>query len=96
MTASLLAQAAADPTGVLLQYGGPVGAVAVIALGAVGVLFRLLLTAYQRERDRADRLEEEVRSLQKDAREQVVPALTRSTEAVADAMQVMSTMKFRR
>lgn len=37
-----------------------------------------------------------MRSLEKDAREKVVPALTRSTEAVADAMQVLQTMKFRR
>ena len=83
-----------DPASVLLQYGA-VGALAVVALGAVAVLFRQLLVAYQREQTRADKLEEEVRRLNEDVREQVMPALTRSTEAVSEAMLTLQTMRRR-
>jgi hypothetical protein len=80
-----LAQAA-DPTSILVQYGA-VGVLAVVGLIGVKILFQQQLAAYQRERDRADRLEQELRALNVDVREQVMPALTRSTEAVTEAMK---------
>lgn len=85
MAMLLLAQAA-DPSTGFLQYGA-VGLFVIVLLGFVKVLFQKQVETFQRERDRADRLEQELRALNVDVREQVMPALTRSTEAVTEAMK---------
>jgi hypothetical protein len=90
-----IAQAAADPTGALIQYGA-VGLLAIVGLLGVKILFQRQVVAYEREVGRADRLEQELRQLNTDVREQVMPALTRSTEAVSEAMRIMQTLETRR
>lgn len=90
-----VAQAVADPTGSLIQYGA-LGILAALAVIAVRVLFKQQTAAYEREQQRADRFELELQALNKDVREDVMPALTRSTEAISGAMQMMQAMKDRR
>lgn len=85
----------ADPTGSLIQYGA-LGIFVVVLVGAVRILFAQQTAAYKREQERADRIELELRALNKDVREDVMPALTRSTEAISEAMQMMQALKDRR
>lgn len=75
-SAYLAAEAADVPIGVekLLEYG-PLGIIA-------GVLIWFARGAYQRERDRADRLEGEVRRLQDLIAERVIPVLILATSAI--------------
>lgn len=87
-----VAQTAADPAGSLIQYGA-LGVLAALAVAAVRVLFKQQTATYEREQKRADGAEQELRALNKDVREQVMPALTRSTEAVSEAMRIMQMLK---
>lgn len=90
-----MAQATSDPMSLaLLQYGG-LGVLALCAISAVRVLFKQQTATNEREQRRADGAEQELRALNKDVREQVMPALTRSTEAVSEAMRIMQTLKDR-
>lgn len=78
------ATATTDPVSdVLLQYGA-VGVIALVALLAVRVLFGRMATSLDRETQRADRLEEELRRLNETIRQEIAPALARSAEALAD------------
>lgn len=81
----LVAQAASDATGSLLQYGA-VGIVAVLALLAVRVLFTRLTAQLDRETARADRLEQELRALNAKVQEDFVPVLVDATRALASAL----------
>jgi len=79
---------AADPTSVdstLLQYGA-IGVIAVVALLAVRVLFKRETEAYDREKERADRLEAELTKLNQAIQERYLVALNDATRAVADAL----------
>jgi hypothetical protein len=78
--------AAADPvTLVLLQYGA-VGAIALLALAAVRVLFNRMSAQAERDRERADRLAEELRELNETVRTEYISTLAKATEAIADAL----------
>lgn len=72
-----------------LQYG-IVGLVALLALGAVRVLYNRDVTqrdaAYAREKDRADRLESELSKLNNAVQTQIFEALSEANKAVADAI----------
>lgn len=83
----LLAQAAtADtPMAVFLQYGA-LGAVALLALGAVRVLFQREVQAHDLERQRADRLEEELRRLNSTVQERYVSTLADATRAMSELL----------
>lgn len=67
------------------------------ALGIGGVLFLLiasgrLITAtfvYDREKQRADRLEDELRRLNQQVQEKTIPALTEASSAVREAQTFM-------
>lgn len=87
-----LAQAGVDPTSSLVQFGA-LGILAALAIVAVRVLFKQMETTHadvlKRERERADRYEQALDALNKDVREQVMPALTRSTEAVNEAIRLV-------
>lgn len=65
-----------DPTSPLVQYG------------AIGVITALLIAfargAYQREAKRADAADEEVRRLNADLRDRVVPLFTEVVRVLAD------------
>ena len=76
----------------LLQYGA-IGIIAAIALGAVRVLFKRETTAYDREKDRADRLEAELTKLNSAIQERYLVALNDATRAVADALTKLTQMK---
>lgn len=73
----------------LLQYGA-IGVIAALALGAVRVLFKRETDAYEREKDRADRLEAELMKLNQAIQERYLVALNDATRAVADALQKLS------
>ncbi len=80
--------AAGIPTsieGIFLQYG-LIGAVAL----ALGIYAR---SAIKSTEDRAQRLEDDNRRLYGIMAEQMVPALTKATEAVADASTIMSEIR---
>lgn len=84
---ALLAQAAAgDAASVINSLGLPVGFL-VLTLGALRVMWKVLAQhdsdALQRERDRGDRLELELASLNASVRDRIVPALERATSAMA-------------
>lgn len=77
---------AEDPVSmVLIQYGA-VGAIALLALAAVKVLFNRMAAQAQRESDRADRLEDELRKLNETVRTEYIGTLAKATDAIADAL----------
>jgi len=81
---------AADPTGavdlsVFAQYG------------VLGILTLMLIFfargAYQRERDRADRLETEVQRLHELILDKVIPALQSASQAAEDSTALLQAMQ---
>jgi hypothetical protein len=82
----LLAQGATGSTDVLIQYGA-LGLLCALALGAVRVLFQREARTLDLERQRADRLEDELRRLNESIHNQYVPTLTQATEAIARALK---------
>lgn len=70
---------------VLIQYGA-VGAIALMALAAVRVLFNRISETAERDRIRADRYEEELRKLNETVRTEYLGTLSKATEAIADAL----------
>lgn len=80
----LIAQA--DPVSVVLIQYGAVGAVAIMALAAVRVLYLRITETAERERARADRLEEELRKLNETVRTEYLVTLAKATEAISDAL----------
>lgn len=83
----LLATATADPTTIngVVSYGG-LGMLAAGSIAAVKILFARETAALDRERARADRLEEEVRLLNRSIHEQYLPTLTRATEVMSQVL----------
>lgn len=79
-TVVTLAQAA-DMSSVFVQYGA-LGCIALLAIGAVRVLFQREVKALDLERARADRLEEELRQLNATIRGDY-------TKTIGDATRVM-------
>lgn len=77
-----------DPS-LLAQYGA-IGIIAAMALFAVRVLFQRMIAAYDREKERADRLEEELRSMNELIRDRYLASMTRATVTVAEANQAVS------
>jgi hypothetical protein len=70
---------------VLLQYGA-IGVVALLALGAVRMLFTKMVEANKRETERGDRLEKELTDLNKAVRDQYLSTIGDATKAIADAL----------
>lgn len=83
MTTLVLHLAQAAPEQSLLQYGA-LGVLALLAIVAVRVLFREQTKAHDRDRARADRLEEALHKQNELIQERLVVTLTRATEAIAD------------
>ncbi len=85
-TTDMVAQDA-SVTGGLLQYGA-LGIIALLALGAVRVLFLRETKSLDLERQRADRLEEELRKLNAAVQEKYVTTLAQATLAIGDALEI--------
>lgn len=77
-------------TGVFLQYGA-IGAIALLALFAVRVLYNRAAQDLDYHRARADRLEDELRALNATMREQLIQVIGPATEAIGDALKVLDT-----
>jgi hypothetical protein len=75
-----------DPVSIALIQYGAVGAIAIMALFAVRVLFNRITEQSARDRDRADRLEAELRALNEAVRTEYLGTLAKATDAIADAL----------
>jgi hypothetical protein len=82
---TLLAEVA-DPSSVLLQYG-PGGALAAVALFWAWIMYKDARDNLKRERERNDALEAELRKQNDTFQQQVIPVLTRVTDALASFMR---------
>lgn len=81
-----LAQAGVDPvTSTLLQYGG-IGVIALLALAAVRVLFQREVNAHDLERQRADRLEEELRKLNSTIQDRYITTLGEASRVMVEVL----------
>lgn len=69
---------------VFLQYGA-VGLLALIGILSAKFLFDRLQLAHDREKDRADRLEEQLKQLNETMRTDYVTTLNHATQAIVDA-----------
>jgi hypothetical protein len=84
---ALLAVAqAADSASVLYQYGA-IGVFLLVAGYAVRVLFQREVAAHDLERQRADRMEAEVRRLNELIQDKMLPVLSSATQVISDALQ---------
>lgn len=77
---------AQDPVQLALIQYGAVGAIAIMALFAVRVLFNKITEQAEKDRERADRLEQELRLLNETVRTEYLGTLAKATEAIADAL----------
>jgi hypothetical protein len=75
-----------DPIGIALIQYGAVGAIAIMALFAVRVLFNKITAELEYHRQRADRAEEELRKLHEVVRNEYLGTLAKATEAIADVL----------
>jgi hypothetical protein len=71
-----------------IQYGA-IGAALVFAITAVKILFGREVEAHNREKDRADRLEGELRQLNELVRTQYVEKLAAATQTIGEALSVL-------
>jgi hypothetical protein len=72
-----------------LQYGA-IGAIALLLAFAVRALFARQVAAHERDIARADRAEAQLLALNELIREQLVVQLTRATDAIARAAEMLS------
>lgn len=75
--------------GVLLQYGA-VGAIAVLALLAVRVMFTRETRAHDADRERADRLEKELSKLNQTVQDQYLVTISAAVTAINNANQAVA------
>lgn len=74
-----------DTTPILAQYGA-LGVMVVFAGLIIRVLFQRTTEAYERERERADRMEQEVQRLNELIQEKMLPILHEATRAISEAL----------
>lgn len=76
-----------------LQYGA-IGAIALVALYAVRALYTRQQVNFEaqieRERERADRLEDELRKLNEMVRSDYIETISRASQAIVDANRAVS------
>lgn len=75
-----------DTTPILAQYGA-LGVMVIAAFVAVRILFQRTTDAYNRERERADRMEQEVQRLNLVIQEKMLPILHEATRAISEALE---------
>ncbi len=81
---------AVDPAGTVdLSIFAQYGILGVLSLG----LIMFARGAYQRERDRADRLEAENRKLNEAVQERFIPVLLSATRALEESAELMAAMQ---
>jgi hypothetical protein len=81
-----LAQAGASAdTSTLVQYGA-LGVIAILALAAVRVLFQREVNAHDLERQRADRLEEELRKLNSTIQDRYITTLGEASRVMVEVL----------
>ena len=92
---AVLAKALADATSAqqgLLQYGA-IGAIALIALYAVKVMFQRQVQSHERERAeyiaRCDRAEQQLAQINQLLRDQMVAQLTRATDVIGRVAELL-------
>lgn len=77
-----------NSTEILAQYGA-IGLIAILALAAVRVLFKREVDSHQKDIERADRLEIELRKLNETVQQQYLTVLAQATSAMSEAFAVM-------
>lgn len=70
----------------LPQYGA-IGILALAAILAVRVLFKMQVEAFNRERARSEKLEDELRKLNEDVRDKYVANLVNATQVMANFLE---------
>jgi hypothetical protein len=86
VTSPWLAQTAGlGPSEVFLQYGA-IGAFVVVLGLAVRILYNRAAEDLTYHRNRADRLEEELRALNATVRNEYLATISKATEAISDAL----------
>lgn len=85
----LASQVTFDPTSVLLQYGA-LGVLTLLAVIVARLMYQRLDAAYEREKARADRLEDELRQLNQMIRSEYVGTIGTATRAIADAQDAVA------
>lgn len=78
-----------DITAIFLQYGA-IGAIALMSLFAVRALYAKQQEAYEREKLRADRLEDELRKLNEMVRTEYINTIAHASQAIIDANRAVS------
>lgn len=73
------------PDDILLQYGA-LGVMVIAAGVIIRVLFQREIAAYEREKDRADRMEAEVSRLNGLIQDRMLPILHEATQAISEAL----------
>lgn len=89
------AQTADTTTTALIQYGA-VGLLAILALGAVRVLFQREVQAHDAAQKRADRLEEELRQHNATVQERYLTTLAEATRVMSDVLETVRSRDERR
>jgi hypothetical protein len=84
-----LAQSPSGPSPSVLEAYGPGGVIAAICLGFTWIMFRRYEQTLDLERQRSAKAEEELRELNRVSRELTIPAVTKATEAITEAMRVL-------
>lgn len=87
MLTEYLAQSSGGGVSDVFLQTGSIGAIALVLLGVVRVLFARETKTLDRERERGDRLEAELRALNTSIHERYVPILTQATGAIAAALK---------
>ena len=78
-----------NPDNIYAQYGA-IGLVAALSVWAVRIMYAKLQAAYEHERERADRLEEELRRLNEVIRTDYVSTISRASQAMSDANRAVA------
>lgn len=81
--------AAVSPDSIYAQYGA-IGMVAALSVWAVRIMYAKLQGAYEREKERADRLEDELRRLNEMIRTDYVNTISRAAQAMSDANRAVA------
>lgn len=75
-------------TSTLIQYGA-LGIIAALALAAVRVLFQREVNAHDLERQRADRLEDELRKLNTTVQDRYIQTLSEATRVMGEVVDYL-------
>jgi hypothetical protein len=84
----MLAQAESVDPSTLIQYGA-LGVIAALALAAVRVLFQRETRAHDLERQRADRLEDELRRLNTTIQDRYISTLGDATRVMSEVLDYL-------